>query len=364
MLPKKVNILLWLVLLGAIGLSFSKGNTLRMAVFAVTTDTVKICGSSTTLNTSTVSGFSNPIWNDGSTGTSKTVTASGNYWWQLTGTSVVVNGDFSASSNDRGFTSSYNYKNTQSTCNNCCCGVLSSEGTYAINRNPNNLHTNFTSMGDHTSGSGKMLIVNGSSTANVTVWTENITVLPNTEYVFSVWVASVNPEAPAQLQFSIDGVPLGATITASSTTAVWQYFTTTWNSGSHSGNLPIALVNQNIASGGNDFAVDDIVFAPVYRKNIYVELNPIPVLTLNGPHIACGTYDLTQSIVNYDSATYSYTFKDSHGNIITNVNAMAINRSGVYTIIAQNKLTGCTSAPVQTTVNITPNPQKPGISTL
>ncbi len=331
--------------------------------------TISVCGTSTTLHTVAVAGYSNPTWNDGSTGTSLTVNSSGDYWWQVTGASVVTNGDFSASTAtpaSRGFTSAYTYMTTASPCPGCCCGALSSEGTYSVNTNPHNLHTQFTSFGDHTTGTGKMLIVNGAATANVTVWTQNINILPNTDYVFSVWATSANPQSPAILQFSINGSPLGSTINLSSTLAdgVWQYFTTTWNSGANSGTLPIALVNQNTASGGNDFAVDDIVFAPVYRQNIHVTLNPIPVLALTSPHTACGVYDLTKTIVGYDTSTYNYFFKDGLGNTITPANAQVLSQSGTYTITEQNKVTGCTSLPQQTTITINPNPQKPGITSL
>jgi hypothetical protein len=360
MSPRRLTVLISFVLLGIAGLSFTGNNLARTLIFAAVTDTVKVCGTSTTLNTTNVPGYSNPTWNDGTIGNSLNVTASGDYWWQVTGTTVVTNGNFSAAttnSSTRGFTSAYIYKNP---CTNCgCCGALSSEGTYTINTNPNNVHTNFAAMGDHTNGTGQMLIVNGSATANTVVWTQNITVLPNTDYVFSAWATSVNSQNPAQLQFSIDGATLG-TINPTATTGDWQYFTTIWNSGSKSGSLPIALVNQNTASSGNDFAVDDIVFAPVYRKNIHVVLNPIPVLTLTGPHANCATYNLTQAIVGYDTNTYTYVFKDSNGNVV----ASNVTQSGTYTITAQNKGTGCTSAPVQTTVTINPNPIKPNISSL
>lgn len=331
--------------------------------------TVTQCGSSVTLSTTSVSGYSNPSWNDGSTGNTLTVTSSGDYWWQETGTNIVANGDFSASttnSSTRKFTSDYTFKKTTGSCSGCCCGLLSTEGTYTIDTNPNNVHDNFTSFGDHTSGSGKMLIVNGASNPNVTVWTQNIDILPHTDYVFSTWVTSANPAAPAVLQFSINGNPLGSNIALSSTLAdgVWQYFTTTWNSGGMSGNFPIALVNQNTAANGNDFAVDDIVFAPVYRQNVHVTLNPIPVLALTGPHDACGVYDLTQAITGYDPTTYDYFFKDGSGNIITTVNAQAISQTGIYTIYEQNKATGCQSQPMQTNITIDPNPQKPGITPL
>jgi len=324
--------------------------------------TISACGSSIVLHSSSIPGFSNPSWNDGSTGTSLTVTQSGTYWWQETGTNIVTNGNFSAG--NTGFTSAYTFMTTASPCPGCCCGALSSEGTYSVGTNAHTLHTNFTAFGDHTSGSGKMLIVNGASATNVQVWGQNITVVPNTDYVFSTWVTSVNPASPAILQFSINGTPLGSTINLSSTLAdgVWQYFTTTWNSGSNSGTVPIALVNQNTAANGNDFAVDDIVFAPVYRQNVIVNFNPIPVLTLTGPAAACGLYDLTQTITGYDPATYTYIFTDSSGNIISS--PQAITQSGVYTVIEQNKVTGCQSLPKQITITINPYPAKPSIAAL
>jgi hypothetical protein len=367
MSPRRLAVMISFVLLGIAGLSFTGIKLARTSIFFAVTDTVKACGTSTTLTASNIpSGYSNPTWNNGTVGNSLSVNATGDYWWQATGTTVVTNGDFSAAttnSNTRGFTSSYSYKSASSTCGNCCCGVLSPEGTYTVDTNPRNVHTNFAVMGDHTTGTGQMLIVNGSATANVVVWTQSITVQPNTDYVFSAWATSVNSQNPAQLQFSIDGSTLG-TINPTSTTGDWQYFTTIWNSGSKSGSLPIALINQNIASSGNDFAVDDIVFAPVYRKNIRVILNPIPVLTLTSPNAACAVYNLTQSIVGYNTNTYTYVFKDSNGNVISTANAQAITQSGTYTITAQNKVTGCTSAPAQTTVTINPNPQKPNISSL
>lgn len=325
---------------------------------------VSDCGTSTTLNSTTVPGYSNLIWDDGSTATSRTVNAAGAYWWQVTGANVVTNGNFS--SGNTGFTSQYTYRQVgQNVPGNPCCGVLSAEGTYAVNTNPRNVHTNFASFGDHTSGSGQMLIVNGSPTNNLIVWTQNITVMANTDYVFSVWVTSASAANPAQLQFSINGNnQLGTTIIpAAAANGNWQYFTTTWNSGSISGNnIPIALVNKNTVANGNDFAIDDIVFAPVYRQNINVTLNPIPVLTLIASAEECGVYDLTKSIVGYDNATYAYVYKDAQGNVITNPTAIV--QSGVYTITAQNRATGCTSLAKQTTVTIDPNPQKPGITSL
>ncbi len=352
MLPRKIKYILFsFLLVGVVGLSFTQFKFLASPA----TQNVTVCGTSTTLQSSTIAGYSNLIWNDGSTGTSLTVNASGDYWWQVTGSSVVTNGNFT--SGNTGFTSDYTYKpknNSQS--------ALYTEGTYGVYPDPSALHSSFGPFTDHTGNSPasqrNMLIVNGASTANTTVWTQNITVLANTDYVFSVWVTSTTPTNPAQLQFSIDGSPLGSIITPSATTGSWQYFTTTWTS-TTAGTFPIALVNQNTIADGNDFAVDDIVFAPVYRQNIHVVLNPIPVLTLTGPPTACGSYNITNTISGYDTNTYDYFFKDSNGNTITNP---TVSLSGIYTITEQNKATGCTSSPVQTTVTIKPSPPKPGIT--
>lgn len=355
MLPRKIkNILFSFLLLGVIGLSFTQLKFLASPA----TQNVTVCGTSTTLNSTTVPGYSSStlIWNNGSTGTSLTANASGDYWWQVTGTNVVTNGDFT--NGNTGFTSAYTYMPKTGT-----PSALYAEGTYSVYTDPSAVHSSFTAFADHTGNSPSnkrnMLIVNGASAANVTVWTQNITVAANTDYVFSVWVASTTPSSPAQLQFSINGSPLGSTINASATTGSWQYFTTTWTS-TTAGTFPIALVNQNTASSGNDFAVDDIVFAPVYRQNIHVVLNPIPVLALTNPNPVCGSYNLTNTITGYDTNTYDYFFKDSNGNTITNP---TVSLTGTYTITEQNKVTGCTSSPVQTTVTINPNPPKPGIAT-
>jgi hypothetical protein len=324
---------------------------------ANTTTNVVVCGSSTTLTAD--AGLSNYKWNTGATTQSITVNSSGSYWWEYTDltNNQVVNGDFS--SGNTGFTSSYTAPTSPPTGN--CCGLLSDEGNYAIDTNPHNTHTSFASFGDHTTGTGNMMIINGASTANVTVWTENITVTPNTTYVFSVWFASVTSSNPGQLNFSINGAPLGTTITLSSTTGVWQNFTTTWSSGS-STNATIGLINQNTAANGNDFAMDDVVFAPIYHHDIIVTLNPYPVLSVINPSPVCTVYNLTAAITGYDSSTYNYFFTDPNGNSISLANAQTISQSGTYTITEQNKSTGCTSTPQTVTVTINSTPGKPTVS--
>jgi hypothetical protein len=73
--------------------------------------------------------------------------------------------------------------------------------------NPHDSHSAFTTVGDHTTGSGLMMVVNGSTVAGKNVWTG--TVAPplsiGTTYQFSAWVMNVYPDSPAILQFSFGG---------------------------------------------------------------------------------------------------------------------------------------------------------------
>lgn len=228
------------------------------------------CGTSTTLHVD--NGITNPIWSTGDTSSSITVTTSGQYWWQYIDTSrnTVTNGDFSNGRN--GFTSQYNYISPNGSTGSF--GALSAEGYYTVSSNPRNTHTQFSSFHDHTNGAGKMMVVNGSPQNNVTVWAQDITVEPHTSYLFSIWGASAHPANPAKLTFSINGSLLG-TIQFSATPGNWQNFTVEWTSGS-STTASIGIVNQNTIANGNDFALDDIVFAPVCRKYFNVSLYPNP----------------------------------------------------------------------------------------
>lgn len=233
-------------------------------------ETITKCGTSAVLTAD--SGY-NPTWSTGATTPSITVTTSGQYWWQYIDMNhnTVNNGDFSAAGHT-GFTSQYTYIPPNGSTGPF--GALSAESYYTVTTNPHISHSSFSSFGDHTSGSGRMMVVNGAPQNNVTVWTQDITVEPNTSYIFSIWGASAYPTNPAQLTFSINGSQLG-NIQLSATTGNWQNFTVQWDSGSNT-TATIGIVNQNTVANGNDFALDDIVFAPVCRKYFDVTLYPNP----------------------------------------------------------------------------------------
>ena len=169
------------------------------------------------------------------------------------GENAIINGDFS--SGFTGFTSDY-VEGTGGS-----FGLLSLEGQYAIASNASDTHNNFASCTDHTGG-GQMLVVNGASTINQEIWCQSITIAPNTDYAFSAWVTSVVSGSPAQLQFSVNGTNIGNIFNASPTTCQWNQFYEIWNSGTNT-SIELCIVNQNTATGGNDFAIDDITFSPI-----------------------------------------------------------------------------------------------------
>ena len=114
-------------------------------------------------------------------------------------TELIQNGNFS--SGNTGFTSNYHYNP----------GDLWSEANYDIITDPSSSHSMFSSCGDHTTGSGNMMVINGAGTPNISIYCQSVTVTPNTYYSFSTWLCSVYPGSPATLQFSINGVLLGKT---------------------------------------------------------------------------------------------------------------------------------------------------------
>lgn len=185
------------------------------------------------------------------------------------GDNAIINGDFE--NGNAAFTTQY----TQS----CFVEPWMQQGGYCVSTNPNQQNGGFANMGDHTTGNGNMMIVDGSPVANQQVWCQTISVTPNTNYEFSTWLATAYAPNPAQLQFSIDGNLLGNVFTAPTNQGVWNQYTASWNSGTTE-SAQMCIVNQNTNGSGNDFAIDDISFSPVCEEkdSFYVDVKtPVDV---------------------------------------------------------------------------------------
>lgn len=158
---------------------------------------------------------------------------------------IIVNGDFEAG--NTGFSTGYTYSP----------GNIHGPGTYDIVTDPQLSHASATSFGDHTTGSGYMMAINGSETAGVSLWLQPVSVIPDALYTLSFWVANWYPSAPTTLDVQINGTSVG-TITPSGV-GIWQEFTADWLSDAAT-SASIGIVSMGTAYSGNDYALDDISF--------------------------------------------------------------------------------------------------------
>lgn len=285
-------------------------------------------------------GFDTYLWQDGSTNQTFTANAAGQYWCQVgyVGGNIIFNGDFEQG--DTLFTTDYILGTGGA------WGLLSNPGTYAITTSPNLVHNNFQFCADHTSGAGNQMVVNGASTAGTNVWCQTVNVQPNTNYDFSTWVTSVeNTGNVAILQFSINGVNLGNTFSPSTVACNWQSFNQTWNSGA-STSAQICIVNQNISGGGNDFAIDDIYFAPICTATDTIEVfhNPLPIVDLGNDTTFCDGGQVTLDAQN-PGLTYLW-------NTTATTQTIDVTATGQYSVDVTDAA-GCIG---QDTIDITVNP--------
>lgn len=249
------------------------------------------------------SGALSIAWQNGFASQNISAVTSGTYWctatFPQTGGNIVVNGDFSQG--DMGFTTDFVH-GTGGT-----YGLLSDEGTYAVTTDPSLVHYNFASCADHTGG-GQMLVVNGSSLPNADIWCQTVTVTPNTYYAFSAWLMSATPDNPAEMDFLVNGSSLGTPLLASSTLCQWNQFYGVWNSGSNT-SATICIINQQLETSGNDFALDDITFSPLCSFTDSIEvtvLPPAPELYLGDGGTLCpGT--TAQVVAALDPAEWPYS---------------------------------------------------------
>ena len=183
-----------------------------------------------------------------------------------------------------------------------------------------------------------MLLVNGSPAPDVKVWLQTVTVTRNTNYAFSSWIQALFAPNPAQLSFSINGADAGTLITASLPTCTWTRFYTTWNSGNSTSAI-ISIVNKNTLVQGNDFALDDISFAPVIIKRDSVKITiDSPTIKTNADTAACKG---TPIQLNCTGAV-SYAWSPSSGLSSASVaNPMATPSDTTQYIVSGTSVNGC-----------------------
>ncbi len=238
-------------------------------------------------------------------------------------TNLIVNGDFE--SGNTGFTTGYTYSP----------GNIGGEGTYDILTNPHNSHPGGQSYGDHTTGHGLMMALNGAPSYPTIVWQETVSVQPNTSYQFSGWVSnwsSVRDSALPDLNFNFNSVLVGQfNVPPNEPIGPWDNVTFTWNSKNNS-TLNITIIDAQTARVGNDFALDDLSLQATGSSQ--------PTLTVTD---AGGTYNgsafpATAKAVGVDGKTVvngSFSYAYYVGSSASGTpSATAPTNAGTYTVVA------------------------------
>ncbi len=133
----------------------------------------------------------------------------------------------------------------------------------------------------------------GSTVGEVWGTTTPVRVQPNTNYIFSFYLANIYDSNVAQIEPSINGVRIAPQVSAVSLRQ-WERFNFCWNSGSAT-TADLSLRNNREEASGNDFTFDDIE----------LQVSP-PNQTTQNATICTGQV----FIVGNSSYTQSGTYKD------------------------------------------------------
>lgn len=180
----------------------------------------------------------------------------------------IINGDFELG--NVGFTSAYTFIAPAPNGNTAAA-------QYTITTDAFPWNPNFADFGDHTTGSGQYMVVNGAG-APETVWQNAAPVaLDPGDYRFSFYLADaccnsgfnagpgpgIDP-APPLLQVSLNGNLISPTnLTVSPPAGVWHLVSEDFTVTSPGALATFSIVNNRLDPNGNDFALDDIHVASV-----------------------------------------------------------------------------------------------------
>lgn len=166
---------------------------------------------------------------------------------ELNGIELIENGDFEAGNS--GFQSDYIYD----------FYFLDLPGYFYVLDDASLYHSTFAACGDKTTGSGKMMFVNGDEAPDKTVWSQNVgPFLPGIQYEFSFWATSIVELHPARFDVLIDGEKANESeFLLRIDTCDWNFFFVRFEFDAQT-YAEISIIDNNNQFFGNDFALDDI----------------------------------------------------------------------------------------------------------
>lgn len=170
---------------------------------------------------------------------------------------LITNGDFSAG--NTGFTSDYLYQPDLPAGDD-----LWDPGLYGIDDSAATRHQYWSTVGDHTTGSGNFMLVNGVTSGTSTVWRQTLETTAGAGYLFSGWGVNLccNGALPADQNaflgptLSVFVNNLFAGLFATNGTGHWDetvlFFVAS------AANTVLEIRNTDTAYNGNDFGLDDL----------------------------------------------------------------------------------------------------------
>lgn len=213
-------------------------------------------------------------------------------------------------------------------------------GFWGIGTNPRTMDNptgSFAIIGDHTTGTGNMMVIDADGITGKDAYNTTVNVTPNTTYFFSAWFVNIGnlSQATPQLRFSINNIVVGNNVIVSNVSAFWQQFFVSWNSGTTSGNITIRIENMVNTSQGNDLAIDDISFSSdcskINDRNTYGKNSILPN-TIS----TCAT-DLPVTLnTQLNSSNHTFNWKSPDGSFTSSASTVTLSTPPSY-----NKLYVC-----------------------
>lgn len=190
---------------------------------------------------------------------------------------------------------------------------------------------------DHTTGSGFFLTVDPDAITGRAYWKQTISVCPNTNYVFSVWVRNISGIPAPYFHFEVGGVNINTPTNYPD--HFWVQTAAIWNSGSVSGNVQIQLINDQPGCIENDVAIDDVFFGvcggafltcdSVYR---FCSNEPPPSIVLSGG--AYGIEPAEYQWQKYNAMTSAWVNIAGATDSILVISSPSVFDVGLYRLIA------------------------------
>ena len=221
-------------------------------------------------------------------------------------------------------------------------GHAPEDGEYTVQNIMNDDNSNtigaWWRIADRTTGNetGRMMVVNGDTPGSV-FFTEDVSVTPNTHYLFSAWILNLfkvlgwaDPALGVQILDEngqeIYSATLGAQIPVNTAMPEWKQIGTVINSYDNT-NLTVRFLSEGPAAIGNDYAIDNLALEEIH----------IPVFT---PHKTCSDRNVTVGNI----VTYTVTLTNTCSSPLTEVTFKDLIPDGLAFVVDSVTING-TSTP-------------------